>query len=116
MPHRPAPPRRKAPHHTGRPWLRLRRQVLDRDNWQCQLPRCLCPTRQIRRTPRWHMDPEAASVDMIHPKSHGGSDRDPTNLRASHNVCNSARGNRTNTVTTTRWTTEPPRIQGQPKG
>ncbi len=79
-------------HHTGRPWLRRRMQVLDRDQWTCMVERCRFPSRTIPRTPprRWH--PVSASVDMIVPKAHGGSDRDIENLRAAHYGCNSARG------------------------
>jgi len=47
------------------------------------------------RTPTsrgYRLHPLSPSVDMVVPKSQGGSDRDVTNLRASHLLCNVSRG------------------------
>jgi 5-methylcytosine-specific restriction endonuclease McrA len=115
MPHRTQTPSRKPPHHTGRPWRRLRIQTLERDNWQCQIPDCRMPTRDLWRSPPTRCHPMSPSVDLIHPKQHGGSDSDPTNLRAAHLGCNSRRGNQTRTPPT-RWTTSTPRVGGQGGG
>lgn len=111
-------------HHSGRPWRRLRLQVLDRDGWTCRLPTCKAAEWMANPPPRdawlaaaarawmagqdttraiWRDAPKvghrfhplSASVDMVHPKSLGGSDRDPENLRASHSHCNGSRGNGT---------------------
>jgi hypothetical protein len=99
-------------HHSQRPFQRLRLQVLERDQWTCQLPHCRLPTRQILRTPRWPMDPWSGSADMITPKSLGGSDRDINNLRAAHISCNSARGNGTHSTQQQRFTTSTPAVRG----
>lgn len=97
------------PHHTGRPWLRLRMQILERDQWTCQLPQCHYPTRDIPRSGLRRMHPMSASVDLIVPKSHGGSDTDPANLRAAHLSCNSRRGNGTREPRI-RYGIAPPRV------
>lgn len=102
-------------HHSQRPFKRLSDIVLERDQWTCQMPRCLYPTRAIRRTARRHMDPESASVDLITPKSLNGSDRDINNLRAAHIRCNSSRGNGTHQTHTNqqqRFTTTTPAVRG----
>lgn len=98
-------------HHSQRPFQRLRLAVLERDDWTCQLPHCRLPTRQILRTPRWHMDPWSGSADMITPKSLGGSDMDINNLRAAHVSCNSARGNG-RTSRQQRYATSTPAVRG----
>lgn len=80
---RPSPARRGlgAEHQAIAP------QILERDRWICQL--CMKP---ISRTapPR---TPFAPSIDHIVPVSRGGTGH-PSNLRAAHYSCNSARGNR----------------------
>jgi hypothetical protein len=100
-------------HHSQRPFKRLSDIVLERDEWTCQMPRCLYPTRAIRRQPRRRMDPESASVDLIHPKSLGGSDTDINNCRAAHLGCNSARGNGTRGqhANQQRYTTSAPAVR-----
>lgn len=107
------PQRRVRPsHHNGRPWRRLRLQVLDRDGWQCRVPECDKPSRAIsREAPLYH--PLYPSVDMITPKSLGGSDRDPRNLRAAHFGCNSSRGNGSRGSRVHKATHEPPRPQSR---
>lgn len=92
--------RARGTHHSARAFAKLRAVVLERDAWTCRLPVCKQPTRAIPRTaPRaWH--PASASVDLIIPKSRGGSDKDISNLRAAHFGCNSSRGNRTQPVPT----------------
>ena len=55
----------------GRPWARLRAQILKRDRY-------LCPCDECKETGR---PVEAHEVDHIVPLSQGGSD-DPSNLRA----------------------------------
>lgn len=67
---------------TGRPWRRIRAQVLAASNicWLCGKP-------------------GATTVDHVVPVSKLPHDhplvRDPANLRPAHTSCNSARGNRT---------------------
>lgn len=68
----------KVKHPGGRGWQRTRDDVLARDGWVCWL----CG------------QPGATTADHVTPVAHGGSD-DPTNLRAAHASCNSARGGRT---------------------
>lgn len=82
-------------HHPKIFYTRLRPQVLERDRWQCRMPVCKQPNRTIPRAGlrAWH--PRSASVDLIVPKSLGGSDLDLDNLRAAHFGCNSSRGNGT---------------------
>jgi 5-methylcytosine-specific restriction enzyme A len=65
---------------TGRPWRRLRDQILKRDRYLCQCDEC-------RRTGAIK---EASEVDHIVPISLGGSDR-PDNLRAVNHVCHRAK-------------------------
>ena len=110
--------------HTGRPWLRRRLNVLNRDQWTCLVPHCKAEQWALEGVPpdKWHthttlawlcanppraiwpdaprngkrLHPLSASVDMIVPRVLGGSDEDLDLLRASHLVCNAARqaGNR----------------------
>ena len=56
----------------GRPWLRLRRQILERDGFVCRL----CGL------------PGATSVDHRTPLCEGGHPTDPANLQAAHLSCN----------------------------
>lgn len=58
-------------------WLRVSRQVLERDGYVCQL----CGL------------PGATTADHVVPKARGGSD-DPSNLVAAHNPCNARKGAR----------------------
>jgi 5-methylcytosine-specific restriction endonuclease McrA len=62
--------------HVGRPWRRLREQVLAQSNicWICG-------------------NPGATTVDHIIPVSLGGPPLDPDNVKPAHLTCNSARGN-----------------------
>ena len=69
--------RAQNPGRKGRPWERVRLQVLARDRnicWICHRP-------------------GANSADHIVPISLGGRPLDPANLRAAHQSCNSSRGN-----------------------
>jgi 5-methylcytosine-specific restriction protein A len=57
----------------GRPWRRLREQILVRDMYRCRCEECE-PKPLLERAP-------ASEVDHITPKAEGGTD-DPRNLRA----------------------------------
>lgn len=74
---------------TGRPWRRVREQVLDHCNicW-------LCGEWIDRSIPA--PDPMSASVDHVVPLSEGEhvDPLDPAYLRPAHFGCNSSRGNR----------------------
>jgi 5-methylcytosine-specific restriction endonuclease McrA len=84
-----------ANHHSGRPWERLKHRVFAEEThcWLCgrYVDQDLPP-----RT-RW-----SRSIDLIHPKSRGGSDQDRSNLRLAHIHCNSSRGNKPPTRTQTK--------------
>lgn len=67
---------RKGSGRGGRPWRRLRDQVLKRDDYICQCDECKL---QNRLRP-------AHEVDHIVPISHGGTDI-PSNLRAINHDC-----------------------------
>ena len=71
-----------SPQYRG-PWLILRKAVLARDNWQCQLKLPGCKQR-------------ATQVDHIIGLAQGGPAWDPTNLRSSCRSCNVAKGNQDN--------------------
>ena len=60
-------------------WKKLRRQILERDNYECQLRRTGCTT-------------VASAVDHIESPREGGAFFDPANLRAACTHCNSSRG------------------------
>ncbi len=60
----------------GRPWRRLRKQILERDRYTC----CACRTISV-------MDIE---VDHLIPISQGGTD-DPSNLRAMCRRCHATK-------------------------
>lgn len=62
----------------GRPWRRLRIQILDRDRRICHL----CG------------HPGADTVDHLVPLAAGGHPTDPANLAAAHLTCNSRKGAR----------------------
>ncbi|WJJ93429.1 HNH endonuclease [Neopusillimonas aromaticivorans] len=64
----------------GRPWRRLRDQILERDGYLCQCEGC-----QRRALPL-----VAHEVDHIKPISQGGTD-DPGNLRAINRDCHRAK-------------------------
>lgn len=70
-------------------WLprAVRVSIYERDNWTCGICGDAIP-RDVHSN-----DNQAASLDHIIPRSHGGSD-DPSNLRASHRYCNTVRSNR----------------------
>lgn len=62
--------------------------VYERDGWQCQMPRCLCPSgRAIDPGLRGTYDPWAPSIDHVVWRSMRGSNR-LENLRAAHRQCN----------------------------
>lgn len=67
----------RKPHYSG-PWRRIRKQILERDNYRCQIggPGC----RGL-----------ADEVDHILPVALGGAWWDAENLRASCRVCNLGR-------------------------
>lgn len=68
------------------------REILERDQWRCLLPRCLhSGGREISQV-SWP-DPWSASVDHVVPLSLGGLDV-ASNKRAAHLRCNVSRGNR----------------------
>jgi len=74
-----------------RPWSRVRRAVLERDGWTCQLrrPGCLGV---------------ATTVDHIVPVSVDVSGAlDPTNLRASCSPCNQSRNRKAPTRARIGW-------------
>lgn len=62
--------------------------ILERAGWQCQVPKCICPTGRA-------IDPGAkvrwrGTADHVVPLSRGGDDA-PHNLRAAHQACNSSK-------------------------
>lgn len=64
----------------GRPWRRLRAQILERDGYLCQ---CLvCKRRPVPKV--------AHEVDHIKPLAEGGTD-DPNNLQAINRDCHKAK-------------------------
>jgi len=67
----------------GRPWRRLREQVLRRDQYICRCEACVA-TKRVR---------EATEVDHIKPLSQGGTD-DPSNLRAINADCHREKSRR----------------------
>ena len=89
--------------YNSRRWQAVRRQVLDRDAWRCQL--CGEPIDQ-RAAPR---SARSATVDHIVAVLDGGSWYDLANLRAAHLVCNSTRANR-GRATATKVRYLPPRV------
>lgn len=68
---------RRKPQYEG-PWRKVRAQILQRDNYRCQIKGYGC----------LH---EATEVDHILPVSMGGEWFDDSNLRASCRPCNLAR-------------------------
>lgn len=66
------------------PWQRIRRQILERDGYRCQIVGPNCTT-------------VATDVDHILPISQGGAWYDPVNLRAACSKCNNDRINRRRT-------------------
>lgn len=63
---------------TGRPWRRLREQIMERDGWMCQCDKCK------------GMKLVAHEVDHVIPVSAGGNDT-PYNLRAMNRDCHKAK-------------------------
>lgn len=81
------PPMPRSKGRTGRPWRRIRAQVLAESAlcWLCGHP--------LNKTlPRDH--PLAAVVDHVIPLSKGGDPLDRANLRAAHRRCNATKGAR----------------------
>ncbi len=66
------------PKRTGRPWSRIKAQVIRRDGGRCHL--CF--------------DLGADTADHLIPVAHGGPTYDLTNLAAAHQPCNLRRGTR----------------------
>ena len=62
-------------------WRKVRRQILARDGYRCQIGDTTCTK-------------HATEVDHIIPIADGGPRLDPTNLRASCSQCNAARSAR----------------------
>jgi len=60
------------------PWQRIRKQILNRDNYTCQIQTPGCTLK-------------ATAVDHIIPISKGGPPYDPQNLRACCQHCNNRR-------------------------
>ena len=72
---------RRGGFHTGSPtWRRVRKRVLERDNFECQLRLPGCRRR-------------ADQVDHMVPRHLGGAWYDEMNCRASCGHCNKAKGN-----------------------
>lgn len=69
----------------GGAWPRIRKAILERDNWVCQI--CHQP---IDPTIPWPKQ-LSATVDHIIPVTKGGAWWDESNLRAAHNKCNLSR-------------------------
>jgi 5-methylcytosine-specific restriction protein A len=61
----------------GAAWDKLRKTILERDNWLCHCPKCKGGDLRIR---------PATQVDHIVQKAQGGTD-DPANLRAVNAEC-----------------------------
>lgn len=61
----------------GKDWDKLRKRILERDNYLCQCPDCLGGAKRVK---------VATEVDHIKPKAQGGTD-DPANLRAVNHDC-----------------------------
>ena len=75
---------------SGRPWQRVRRQVLERDGYRCQIGYQGCTV-------------QATQVDHIRPMSAGGAKYDPSNLRAACRTCNAARPSGQALITSREW-------------
>lgn len=73
-----------------RRWRKHALEVHERDQWTCQL----CGTATLREWVKGDM--RSPTLDHIMPRSLGGSD-DIGNLRTAHWLCNSIRGNQTET-------------------
>lgn len=78
--------RRAQPWYVPRPEVK-RAEIFERDHWICHL--CGDPINPDAR----HPDPLTGSIDHVVPRSLGGPD-EPSNLAASHLVCNMRKGNR----------------------
>ena len=67
-----------------------RLSVYERDDWQCQMPECLCPDgRKIDRSLRGTDSLWAPSIDHIVRRRENGPN-DLGNVRAAHRRCNMA--------------------------
>ncbi|MGF6821174.1 5-methylcytosine-specific restriction endonuclease McrA [Microbacterium sp. ZKA21] len=71
----------------GAAWQRLRREVLERDNWTCQY----CGNDLHEDDPRPEHD---ATADHINPKAAGGRD-ERSNLLAACRRCNGIKSDKT---------------------
>ena len=81
---------------SGRPWRRLRAQVLAEET------RCwLCGHPVDRTLPGAH--PQGPTVDHIIPLSRGGNPLDRNNARLAHRRCNVTRGARPPTRPRRQW-------------
>ena len=67
--------------YVGTTWRKVRRHVLDRDQYRCQIGMEGCTV-------------TATQVDHIIPLAFGGSPYDMGNLRAACSKCNSGRSNK----------------------
>jgi 5-methylcytosine-specific restriction endonuclease McrA len=87
----PSRPRRtvaRVPRRTGRPYKRLRRQVLAEES------HCGICGGEIDSALKWP-HPLSPTLDHVEPVSAGGDLLDRSNCRAAHFYCNSSRSNRT---------------------
>ena len=85
----------------GGPWRRIRQQVLERDQHQCQIRQQGC-TRI------------ATTVDHIQPLALGGEWYEPTNLRAACSYCNIKLGHKTRALLAGKRSTVPLPTQSAP--
>lgn len=74
------------PGRTGRPWRRIRADVLATED-HCWI----CGHAVDLTLPGTH--PYGPTADHVIPLSHGGDPRDRSNLRLAHLRCNGGRGN-----------------------
>jgi hypothetical protein len=74
-------PSKQRDFYSSHTWRKIRLQILERDQWQCQIRSKRCTEL-------------ATQVDHIVPVTKGGAKYDPRNLRASCHKCNNGRINR----------------------
>lgn len=105
-------PRCKAAEWLTNPPKRDRLLAQQARQWARMQPSPRTIWRDAPRTPTargYRLHPLSPTVDMITPKSMGGSDRDLGNLRAGHLLCNVSRG--AGHRDRGRYTTSKPRVQ-----
>ena len=87
------------PVRSSRPWQRARQQVQRTGGNICWL----CGQPIDYELPV--SDPMSFTVDHVQPRSLGGAELDPANLRPAHKSCNSSRGDgtRKRLPTSRRW-------------